>query len=123
MSQASASSQPPPSAYPDTAAISGVRMAASRGQKAADGASSMSWKSRSAMFLMSAPAANHSSLPAITMQRTSGSASQPSSAAASSSISSGDSALRASGRLSVASPTAPWVSVRMVAIRPSRSRP
>ena len=33
------------------------------------------------MFLMSAPAANHSSLPAITMQRTSGSASQPSRAA------------------------------------------
>ena len=32
MSQASASSQPPPSAYPDTAAISGVRIAASRGQ-------------------------------------------------------------------------------------------
>ena len=53
---------------------------------------------------MSAPAANHSSPPAITMQRTSGSSSQRSSSAASSSISSGDSALRASGRLSRARP-------------------
>ena len=50
------------------------------------------------MLLMSAPAANYSSLPAITMQRTSGSASQASRTAPSSSISSGESALRASGR-------------------------
>ena len=56
---------------------------------------------------MSAPAANHSSLPAITMQRTSGSASQRSTSVTSSSISSGDSALRTSGRLRRASPTAP----------------
>src|SRR4051794_21336067 len=48
---------------------------------------------------MSAPAANTSSEPAMTMQRISGSASWPSSRPASSSITSGLSALRASGRL------------------------
>src|SRR5215207_7821159 len=49
---------------------------------------------------MSAPEANTSSLPAITMHRTSGSASPASTAAASSSITSGESAFRASGRFS-----------------------
>src|SRR3712207_4192306 len=57
---------------------------------------------------MSAPAAKYSSLPAITMQRISGSYSQPSISAASSSMTSGLSALRASGRLRRATATAPW---------------
>ena len=58
---------------------------------------------------MSAPAANTSSEPAITMQRTSGSASKRSSWPASSSISSGESALRASGRFRRQSAT--WSSI------------
>ena len=71
---------------------------------------------RFAIALMSAPAANHLSPPAITMQRTAGSSSQRSHTVASSSISSGDSALRASGRSSRARPTAPRVSAATVAI-------
>ena len=70
MSHSSASSQPPPSAKPETAAISGVRQSATRCQNGIVDASSTSWKERSAIALMSAPAANTSSLPAITMQRT-----------------------------------------------------
>ena len=54
---------------------------------------------------MSAPAANTSSEPAITMQRTSGSASNASTASASASMTSGESAFRASGRLSLHSAT------------------
>ena len=100
MSHSSASSQPPPSAKPDTAAISGVRQAAMRCQKAIVDASITSWKVRSAIALMSAPAANTSSLPAITMQRTPASASKSSTAAASSSSTAGESALRFSGRSS-----------------------
>ena len=65
---------------------------------------SVSASVRFAIALMSAPAANHSSPPAITMQRTSGSSSQRSQSEASSSISSGESALRASGRSSRARP-------------------
>jgi hypothetical protein len=87
-----------------------VRSAASRGQKRAEGAVSASAKVRFAIALMSAPAANHLSPPAITMQRNAGSSSQRSHRLASSSMSSGDSALRASGRSSCASPTAPRVS-------------
>ena len=60
---------------------------------------------RSAIALMSAPAAKTSSEPAITMQRTSGSGSSRSSSEAISSIISGESALRASGRLSRSSAT------------------
>ena len=85
------------------------------GPEARGGEVSTSWNVRSAMALMSAPAANYSSLPAITMQRTPGSASHPRSAA-SSSITSGESALRASGRLSRATPTAPRISADTVAI-------
>ena len=70
MSHSSASSQPPPSAKPDTAAISGVRQSATRCQNGMVEASSTSWNVRSAIALMSAPAANTSSVPAITMQRT-----------------------------------------------------
>ena len=122
MSHASASSQPPPSAYPETAATSGVRIAASRGQKRAAGEVSTSAKVRFAIALMSAPAANQSSPPAITMQRTSGSSSQRSQSAASSSISSGESALRASGRSRRARPTAPRVSAETVAIATAPGR-
>ena len=68
-SQTSASSQPPPSAKPETAATSGVLQAARRRQKAAAGCLSDSSKVRSRSARMSAPAANTSSDPAITMQR------------------------------------------------------
>jgi len=110
-----ASSQPPPRAKPETAAISGVLMAASRRQKDAAGWRSDSSKVRSRSERMSAPAANTSSEPAMTTQRISGSASNPSIAVASSSISSGDSALRASGRFRRQRAT--WPS-RLVSTRP-----
>ncbi len=106
MSQTSASSHPPPSAKPDTAAISGVLHAAIRFQNPDAGWTSASWKLRSRSPLMSAPAANTFSDPAITMQRASGSASQDSIASASSNISSAESAFRASGRLRRQSATA-----------------
>ena len=57
MSQVSASSQPPPSAKPDTAAIIGVRHAPRRVQKAAVEVTMASWNVRSRIALMSAPAA------------------------------------------------------------------
>src|SRR4051794_35660649 len=66
-----------------------------------------SWKERSAIALMSAPAAKTSSLPATTMQWTPSSPSKASIAPASSSISCGESALRASGRSRRTIPTAP----------------
>ncbi len=100
MSQISASSQPPPSAKPETAATSGVLIAATRRQKEAAGWRSASSKLRSLIALMSAPAAKTSSEPAMTMQRTSGSGSSRSSSLASCSIISGERALRASGRFS-----------------------
>ena len=106
MSHSSASSQPPPSAKPDTAAISGVRQSATRCQNGIVEASSTSWKVRSAIALMSAPAANTSSVPAITMQRTVSSASSSPIAAASCSITAGESALRRSGRFIRTTPTA-----------------
>ena len=56
---------------------------------------------------MSAPEANASSEPAITTQRICGSESKASTAVASSSISSGESALRASGRFSRQRATCP----------------
>ena len=74
MSQQSASSHPPPRAQPETAAIIGLRIAASRRQKDSLGLSS-SLIERSASALTSAPAANASSFPAMTMQWTSSSAS------------------------------------------------
>ncbi len=74
MSQVSASSQPPPSAQPETAAIIGFRTEAIRRQKDSLGLSS-SLMERSLSAFTSAPAAKASSLPAITMQLTSSSAS------------------------------------------------
>src|SRR5215475_4141660 len=61
---------------------------------------------------MSAPAANALSLPPRTMQRTSPSRSSSCSVETSSSISSSESAFRASGRLSVTTAIAPFRSVR-----------
>ena len=57
MSHISASSQPPPRANPETAAIIGVRHAASRLQSTEVGFAIVSWKLRSRIALMSAPAA------------------------------------------------------------------
>jgi hypothetical protein len=63
---------------------------------------------------MSTPAANAFSLPVMTMQPISGSASKPSSARLSSLIRSALSALSACGRLSVMSPTLPSVVTMIV---------
>src|SRR6478672_1978802 len=114
-SHTNASSQPPPSAKPETAATSGVLIAARRRQKEAAGWRSDSSKVRFRSERMSAPAANTSSDPAMTTHRTCGSASKPSTAVASSSISSGDSALRASGRFRRQRATLPS---RLVSTRP-----
>ena len=70
-----ASSQPPPSAKPATAAITGLRIVAARCQFAAKSPRKASTKVLSAISLMSAPAANALSEPVITMQPILGSAS------------------------------------------------
>ena len=57
MSQVSASSHPPPSAKPETAAIIGVRQPAIRPQSTEVGLAIVSWNVRSRIALMSAPAA------------------------------------------------------------------
>src|SRR5215472_13904080 len=107
-SHISASSQPPPSAYPLTAAIRGFVNAAMRAQRPVWSRWSCSTGPRSDMSPMSAPAANTRGPPVRTTARTSWSASKRSSAALSSSISAGLSAFRTRGRLSVTTPTAPW---------------
>ncbi len=72
-----ASSQPPPSAKPATAAITGLRTSATRCQFAAKSPRKTSVKALSAISLMSAPAANALSEPVMTMQPILASASKP----------------------------------------------
>ena len=102
-----ASSQPPPSAKPATAAITGLRALATRSQCAAKSSMKASMKDLSAISLMSAPAANAFSLPVMTMQPIWRRPRTPSSAALRSAMSAAFSALSACGRLSVMTPTAP----------------
>src|SRR5260221_9091330 len=99
MSHVIASSQPPPSANPLTAAITGFGHAASARHSLSESRNIISTVPTPDISLMSAPAANDLSLPVSTMQRTA--LSLPSSVicCASSLRTSMLSALRASGRL------------------------
>ena len=75
MSHIMASSQPPPSAKPATAATTGLRARAASSQSPAKLPIKASLKVLSAISLMSAPAAKAFSLPVMIMQPMSGSAS------------------------------------------------
>jgi hypothetical protein len=70
-----ATSHPPPSANPATAAIHGLRVAVTRSQPANTFPAYIAANPLSAISLMSAPAANAFSLPVSTKQRCVGSAS------------------------------------------------
>jgi hypothetical protein len=113
-----ASSQPPPRAKPDTAAITGLRTRSIVSQlRVMKPLCTTSRYSSLAMAEMSAPAANAFSLPVTTMQPMPSSASKASRAAPSSSISASFSALSCLGRFSVIRPVrcgpSPRVSMRM----------
>ena len=109
MSHIIASSQPPPSAYPATAAMVGVRVAANLPHAAKKSAAKTSANDRFAISLMSAPAANAFSLPVRMIAPMPASSSSSAAAVVTSLITWVLSALRAFGRFSV-----------MVATRPSR---
>ncbi|CFR82467.1 Uncharacterised protein [Mycobacterium tuberculosis] len=100
-----ASSQPPPSAYPATAAIVGVRTAASLPQVAKKSAVNASANVRSAISLMSAPAANALAEPVMMIAPMSGSSSSSVAALVTSFITWLLSAFSAWGRFSVIMPT------------------
>src|SRR4051794_38128650 len=85
--------------------MTGVRMALIRIQNRIPSGSGRASSGRSAIARMSAPAAKNLSVPARTMQRTSGSASRRSSVSAISARICGERALRASGRFSRTRPT------------------
>ena len=113
-----ASSQPPPRAKPDTAAITGLRTRSRVSQlRVMKPLSTTSRYSSLAMAEMSAPAAKAFSLPVTTMQPMPSSASKASRAAPSSSISASLSAFSCLGRFSVIRPVrcgpSPRVSMRM----------
>ena len=114
MSHIIASSHPPPSAYPDTAAITGVRTAANRPQAPKWSPMSISRPDFCSISLMSAPAANARSLPVTTIAPIASSASNASAAATTSRMTCEFRAFRASGRFSVIQPTRPRVSTRIV---------
>ena len=109
-----ASSHPPPSAKPLTAAIQGLRVAVTRSQPAKKLPPYMSAKPCACISLMSAPAANAFSLPVRTRQRWPGSASYAAKAWIRSARIWLFSAFSACGRLSVISVTASRCSTRMV---------
>ena len=116
MSHIIAISQPPPSAKPATAAMTGLRHCATRSQPLVMKSSAIGLACRScpAISLMSAPAAKAFSLPVRTMAPIAGSPSRSSSAAPSSAISAAFSAFSACGRFSVTMPTGPCRSTRML---------
>ncbi len=107
MSQAIASSQPPPRAKPETAATIGLVIPWNLSQRSIKGLSSMVTGVAFIISLMSAPAANARSVPATTRLPISGRVSNASSADSSSVMSSWFSALRACGRLISTMPTRP----------------
>ncbi len=113
MSHIIASSQPPPSAYPETAAITGFFVSAMCAHWPTISARSMSTADASAISAMSAPAANARSLPVITIAPMPSSRSNAASASTTSAISALLSAFRARGRFRRISPTRSRVSVRM----------
>jgi hypothetical protein len=105
-----ASSQPPPSAKPLTAAIHGLRVALTRSRvhPAKKSSAKKSAAGFSAISLMSAPAAKAlSPLPVITAQSWAGSASKAAKACVRSARTCEESALSAWGRLSVNRVTGP----------------
>ena len=107
-SHAMASSQPPPSAKPLTAAITGLRTLLSSSSSEKICPLYMSMYESDAIVLMSAPAAKALlPLPVTTMAPISGSASSSFAAATSSFVSVGVSAFSCFSRLSVMSPTPP----------------
>ena len=95
-----ASSLPPPRQKPETAATSGVRIRRIVSQRSMRRASYMSIALASAIWPMSAPAANAFSEPPSTMQRIASSSSSSRSASTSVPMTSSLRAFRASGRLS-----------------------
>ena len=110
-SHAIASSQPPPSAKPFTAAITGLssRLRSSISPKSF--VSTISAYDFDCITLMSAPAANAlSPAPVSTIAPTAGSASSARASSTSDATRSGESAFSAFGRLSVRRPTAPRTS-------------
>ena len=109
-----ASSQPPPSAYPATAAMVGVRVAANLPHGAKKSAAKTSANDSSAISLMSAPAANAFSLPVMMIAPIPGSLSNSAAAVVTSFITWLLSALSALGRFSVMVPTRSSRSTRMV---------
>src|SRR6516165_1903427 len=117
-----ASSQPPPSAKPATAATTGLRAAATRCQVAAKSARKTSVNPLPAISLISAPAAKALSEPVMMMQPTLLSASNASMARASSRINALLRALSACGRLSLIRPTRPRVSTMMVSLMDSSQK-
>ena len=115
MSHVRASSQPPPSAMPDTAAMVGVSGPRRRRHRSAG-----SWRSASAT---SPPMANTSLVPAMTTQRTSGLASKPSKTSTTSRSMGAVSVLRLGAWSIRISPTAPSRSVVTArSVTSSRSR-
>ena len=107
-SHAMASSHPPPSAKPLTAAITGLRTLLSSSSSEKICPLYMSMYESDAIVLMSAPAAKALlPLPVTTMAPISGSASSSFAAATSSFVSVGVSAFSCFSRLSVMSPTPP----------------
>ena len=115
MSPIIASSQPPPRAYPPTAVMTGLRTFVSRSQPANQSARYAVAKSRSAISLMSAPAAKAFSLPVMMIARTASSASKAVAASVMSVSTWRLSALRAFGRSIVIVATPSAVFVRIVA--------
>ena len=108
-----ASSQPPPSAKPATAATTGLRAFAAACQLPAKSPMKTSTADLSDISLMSAPAANALSEPVSRMQPMPASASNSAMARASSALSAELSALSACGRLRRMMPTRPRVSTRI----------
>ena len=113
-SHISANSQPPPSAKPATAAITGLRQRAMRSQSRVMKSSRyVPGQVRFCISLMSAPAAKAFSDPVMTMAPIASSTSKASRAWLRSLSSAAQSALSACGRLSAISPTLPRVSTVM----------
>ena len=109
-----ASSHPPPSAKPFTAAIHGLRVAVIRSYPAKKFAPYISANDWLCISLISAPAANAFSLPVKTAHRWLASAAYAANAAIKSASIWLLSAFNACGRFSVINVTAPRVSVRIV---------
>ena len=108
MSQAIASSQPPPSAKPETAAMMSLPIARRRSHKSINEWVIIDVGVAEAISLDVGPGGKGRSLPVMTMQPMAGSPSKAASAAISSVISSRFRALSAFGRFSWTTPARPF---------------